>query len=261
LNIIRYIYDKYFRRSNEPLQRASKKDYKYEEYFPISGSSQETVDNVKPHNQIYNQGRLEACTGYAIAYVIEDVLRKYSGKIRINPLFNWFMAKAKHGYPLANKGVFARYACNSVCKDGIIRMSHWNNTSDYKEFPPQPILNVAKTFQQLYTAKKVGRWAYYNTTLSQADEILSNGYNILFTISLNKSFYGNTTGLIADCIPNGYWHRMVLVGYTYIEGVKHYKVANSWGRRFGDKGYCYIPESYMKKSGREYYVIREKVSR
>ena len=37
---------------------------------------------------------------------------------------------------------------------------------------------------------------------------------------------------------------MVIVGYD--DETRFYRVRNSWGRSFGDKGYCYIPYSYFE---------------
>ena len=39
------------------------------------------------------------------------------------------------------------------------------------------------------------------------------------------------------------YHAMVIVGYT--DETKHFVVRNSWGEHFGDRGYCYIPYSYI----------------
>ena len=43
----------------------------------------------------------------------------------------------------------------------------------------------------------------------------------------------------------GEWgnHAMVLCGYS--EDEKIFIVRNSWGTKFGDRGYCYIPYSYI----------------
>ena len=39
------------------------------------------------------------------------------------------------------------------------------------------------------------------------------------------------------------YHAMVVVGYS--DETKFFLVRNSWGEHFGDKGYCYIPYSYI----------------
>ena len=51
------------------------------------------------------------------------------------------------------------------------------------------------------------------------------------------------------CKPNGY-HAVVFVGYgTASNGLKFWKIKNSWGPRTGDGGYIYLERGY-NTSGR-----------
>ena len=46
------------------------------------------------------------------------------------------------------------------------------------------------------------------------------------------------------CKPNGY-HAVVFVGYgTASNGLKFWKIKNSWGPRTGDGGYIYLERGY-----------------
>ena len=58
------------------------------------------------------------------------------------------------------------------------------------------------------------------------------------------SSQSTTTGEKAECQnEEEAYHAMVLCGYS--DKDKVFIVRNSWGERFGDKGYCYIPYSYI----------------
>ena len=49
------------------------------------------------------------------------------------------------------------------------------------------------------------------------------------------------------------FHAMVICGYNDKHG--HFIVRNSWGTDFGDKGYCYLPYSYLRDSDLTRYAV------
>ena len=74
---------------------------------------------------------------------------------------------------------------------------------------------------------------------------LTEGYPVGISLRLFEGF--GDDGPYISCpdesaVPDGN-HAMVLVGYS--EAEKCYIVRNSWGERFGDKGYCYISAAYI----------------
>lgn len=78
---------------------------------------------------------------------------------------------------------------------------------------------------------------------SVADAIESNGY-FMFNFRIPENFY---EGIGSDgIIPqpdeySGVNHSMALIGLTVKNGKKHWIAQNSWGEKWGDNGYCYIP--------------------
>jgi len=42
-------------------------------------------------------------------------------------------------------------------------------------------------------------------------------------------------------------HAMLIVGYKKIRQTLYFIVRNSWGTGWGDKGYCYIPTSFITR--------------
>jgi C1A family cysteine protease len=40
-------------------------------------------------------------------------------------------------------------------------------------------------------------------------------------------------------------HAILIVGYFQHNGMLYFVVRNSWGSDWGDKGYCYMPASYI----------------
>ena len=91
-----------------------------------------------------------------------------------------------------------------------------------------------------------------NVNISHRDltAALTEGYPIGISLKVYDSFGKNQKGFIFRPTDKelkssdfGY-HAMVVCGYS--EKEKVYIVRNSWGEAFGDKGYCYIPFSYIE---------------
>ncbi len=256
MNIIAYFKDRYGRRNRHIKQRPSKKDYNYKDHFVVAGSKDlpASVDNSHSWWDIKDQSSSQACTGFALKQALEAILRPYSMNIHISPLFNWYYAKKKHGYPSENKGVWIRYTCNSAClHDGVAKTNLMPYSSGkYLYDPMHAAIVQGQEFLKLYFKNKI---KYYHTTFSKVKGILADGHNVIFGAYLNNSFYGNRNGLIKNIPNNGSAHAMLLCGYDDEKGA--FKVANSWGTRFGKRGYCWIPYAYLKGNGFDYTVIRE----
>ncbi|MBK7996586.1 MAG: C1 family peptidase [Blastocatellia bacterium] len=87
-------------------------------------------------------------------------------------------------------------------------------------------------------------------TLHDWKHALAEGNPIIFGISLYESFDSHRRkGLVpmpsrkeASREDHG-GHAMLCVGYS--DADRTFIVRNSWGRSWGDKGYCYIPYDYL----------------
>jgi C1A family cysteine protease len=55
--------------------------------------------------------------------------------------------------------------------------------------------------------------------------------------------------------PTLYWasHAMLVVGYN--DALKAFKVVNSWGKNWGNEGYCWISYGFFKKHTSPDYKI------
>ena len=84
---------------------------------------------------------------------------------------------------------------------------------------------------------------------------MDDRYPVAVSLNLYPSFGNNYRGIIpmptddeknnngvVDNTKHGK-HAMVICGYS--DESKVFIVRNSWGKSFGDNGYCYIPYSYM----------------
>ena len=89
-----------------------------------------------------------------------------------------------------------------------------------------------------------------NVNVAEKDikSAIQDGYPVAISLKIFDSFHA-TSGFIRrpteseiESADFGY-HAMVVVGYS--DDTKFFLVRNSWGESFGEKGYCYIPYSYI----------------
>jgi hypothetical protein len=87
-----------------------------------------------------------------------------------------------------------------------------------------------------------------NITENDIKSAIQEGYPVAISLKIFDSFNAKS-GFIKrpsekqiESADFGY-HAMVVVGYS--DDTKFFLVRNSWGENFGDKGYCYIPYSYI----------------
>ena len=88
---------------------------------------------------------------------------------------------------------------------------------------------------------------------------INEGYPVVGCFRIFESLQENTSGYIPMPTDNERsseeekFHAMVICGYNDKHG--HFIVRNSWGTDFGDKGYCYLPYSYLRDSDLTRYAV------
>lgn len=80
---------------------------------------------------------------------------------------------------------------------------------------------------------------------------LAEGYPIAFGMSLFDSFYNTPSVRKVGAVPmpgssegQRGGHAVLAVGYD--DAKEHFVVRNSWGSRWGDRGYFYLPYSFFE---------------
>ncbi|AFK05026.1 peptidase C1A papain [Emticicia oligotrophica DSM 17448] len=106
---------------------------------------------------------------------------------------------------------------------------------------------------------------YIETDLELWKHTLAEGYPIAFCLNTFQSFDSATKnkGRVPMPKPSDNvrethgWHAMLCVGYSDPDNV--FIVRNSWGKDWGDKGYCYIPYDYVMNkdfNGHDSWIIK-----
>jgi len=256
---LRHYLDKYFKRLGKGFlkQEPDIRDFKYEDYVKVSGSSPPEVHIIPiPKGSIRNQGTLNSCTGFAASRLVEYVMSAHLGgednhAYRVSPLFLWHNAKKLHGYPEENKGVWLRYTLKTLMESGFVFESNHAYQKDFYREPLSYVNSIGKMTSNLYLQ---GWVAYVTLKPSQVKEALANDHPVVFGINLNDSFYGNRTGYVKDINPSTNSHAMIAIGYKVVDGVSYIMCENSWGS-VGDRGYFYVPEGYFLENTHDLWTL------
>ena len=197
--------------------------------------------------QVEDQQRLSSCTANAVAGAYEYLVKKYLSKkaFDVSRLFIYYNARLRAGKEIKDAGSHIQYAVDSLMKIGACKESTW--PYDLKSVNVKPhteSYEVAANF-------KIEKTKFVPVNLDAWKASLAEGYPIVFGVALFPSFdtCNKNKGVVPMPSPDEAsrsahgLHAMLCVGYSDVD--KMFIVRNSWGERWGDKGYCYMPYEYI----------------
>ena len=230
------------------------RDYKYQ----VSAKTSSNIVDLRPYcSLIEDQGNLGSCTGQAIAGAIELLNKRNNKPSDVSRLFIYYYERVLLGTVNYDSGAYIRDGIKVTNKYGASLESYWPyNISKYKSEPVLEAKNDALT-------RKVTRYeriANFNGCI----DALANGYPIVMGFHVYTSFmtksvsntgrmpYPNTK---REQLLGG--HAVLIVGYDKIRKV--FIVRNSWGTRWGDGGYFYMPFDVVKNTrmSGDFWIIKE----
>lgn len=230
------------------------RDYKYQ----VSAKTSSNIVDLRPYcSLIEDQGNLGSCTGQAIAGAIELLNKRNNKPSDVSRLFIYYYERVLLGTVNYDSGAYIRDGIKVTNKYGASLESYWPyNISKYKSEPVIEAKNDALT-------RKVTRYERI-TNFNGCIDALANGYPIVMGFHVYTSFmtksvaktgrmpYPNTK---REQLLGG--HAVLIVGYDKIRKV--FIVRNSWGTRWGDGGYFYMPFDVVKNTrmSGDFWIIKE----
>jgi C1A family cysteine protease len=225
-----------------------------ENYVPHEVKSA-VVDLRNGFTSIKNQGQIGACTAFSLVSIYEYILKSNKQKdFDLSEAFVYYNARKKSADENKLAGSRIDYAIESLVEYGVCLEEKWTNKNgsedEIREFYTTEPNQEAKNDALLRRVKKA---VNVKLTLKDIKSALEDGYPVEISITIFGSFGKNSSGVISyptaeeietaknDNINRR--HAMVICGYSDEE--KLFVVRNSWGTEFGDKGYCYMPYSYI----------------
>lgn len=212
--------------------------------------------DLRPHaREIENQGNTGSCVANATVSALEILLDKYSVYKDLSRLFLYYELRRPHeNLHGKDKGSYTREGFKVPSKLGICKEDCW-------DFDVSKVNNKPK--EDCYE-EALNRKVHHYMRISSVDKVnsmksaLSNGLPILIGMPLSRDFY-SIRGPLKDHDYKGYdpktsvgGHAMCVVGYD--DDLNGFIVENSWGKNWGDNGFCLISYDVAEKDMRDVWV-------
>jgi len=203
--------------------------------------------------RVYNQGQLGSCTGNAIAAAIQfEQMKQALPVFAPSRLFIYYNERVMgHSITLDN-GAQIRDGIKSVAKQGVCPETMWPYNDKNTDPKPCPKCPFAKkptpTCYKTAAENKVVTYQRLTPTLDILKGCLASGYPFVFGFTVYTAFESKQvakTGILSmprpkEKVMGG--HAVLAVGYD--DSKQHFIVRNSWGPKWGQKGYFMMPYAY-----------------
>lgn len=214
----------------------------------------ESVDLRQWASPIESQGHLGSCTGQAVVGAYELLLNKeYPEKfIDLSRLFVYYNARLIENVVNEDVGAYMRDAVKAVQKYGVCSENLWPyQIRDYSITPSIASYDDARH-------RKIKEYYRIHVVEDMLDA-LNKEWPIVFSMRVYSQFddlydYGKDTAKIPEKgeEPVGA-HAMCFVGYDLVKKV--FIARNSFGRHWGDNGYCYLPFDYVREEVMDSWIF------
>jgi len=197
---------------------------------------------------VVDQEELGSCTANAMGSGLREYLEIKNQQvfIALSRLYLYYHERLLEGTVNEDSGATIRDGMKVLKKRGICpEVLCPYDISQFTIAPSREAEDAAgeykiSSYQRLYTLNDVKRCIY-------------EGYPVVLGMDVYESFESyNVAGTGIVPVPKDYeqvlgGHAMLIVGYKKIKQTLYLIVRNSWGTGWGDKGYCYIPASFITR--------------
>jgi C1A family cysteine protease len=197
---------------------------------------------------VYDQGELGSCTANAIAAAIQFGRRKQKLTPDFTPsrLFIYYNERAMEHTIQSDSGAQIRDGIKSVGKLGDCAETEWPYViKKFAERPAKKCYSDATKYQAL-------QYQRVPQVLNQLKGCLASGYPFVFGFSVYDAFEGDVVAKTGELNLPGPkekllgGHAVLAVGYD--DKTQRFIVRNSWGPKWGKKGYFTMPYGYLTDS-------------
>lgn len=219
------------------------RDILYGAVKPVPATLPAKVDLRPLCSKVEDQGDLNSCTGNALAGALEFLEKKDKLRcVNLSRLFIYYNERAMEHSVNADDGAYIRDGIKTLVKEGVCHESKWPyDESKWKAKPDASCYEQALQHQVLKYARL--------HTVNEMRTCLADGFPFVFGFSVYESFDSpevKKTGVLPMPGPKEHQsggHAVLAVGYD--DEQKRFLVRNSWGPKWGMKGYFTMPYEYL----------------
>jgi C1A family cysteine protease len=218
-----------------------------------SSAAQPAWTNEDMVDSILDQGRLNSCVSNAAGQAIrmrQNVQRAAKG-ILPSRLAGYYLARAEDGSVDEDAGTYVHSYFDGVAKMGFASEEFWPYVGEFDSeggalakvrTPPD-----AEYIRLAYDQRDKSETSYHRVLgVDQVKSVIAASYPVVLGCMVDNRFASNGQGAKEVLDPPTHdiagGHSMVIVGYAG----DVFKVCNSWGAGWGDKGYCYFSRAYVE---------------
>lgn len=231
-----------------------KRDFLYQAIRPVIRLPK-AVDLCSGCSEIEDQGRLGSCTAQALAGNLEFLDKKIDAQyIDVSRLFIYYNERLLMDTVEYDSGASLRIGIKTLKNYGACAETLWPyQISLFDDKPPEKCYADAKEHTIISYHRING--------LSEMLACLGEGYPFVFGFTVYESFESPkvaATGEVAmpkkkEKSIGG--HAVMAAGYNLAK--KRFLVRNSWGTKWGKKGYFTMPFEYLETLAADFWTIRK----
>jgi C1A family cysteine protease len=198
---------------------------------------------------VIDQGHLGSCTANALAnaHLFEQMRQKLGSAFLPSRLFIYYNERVIESTVGSDSGASLRDGMKTVNKQGVCPETMWQYK--VRKFAAKP---DASCYRNALT-HQVMEYQRISRTVDQFKSCLAAGYPFVFGFSVYESFESPDvarTGMVPMPKPGEGQlggHAVLAVGYD--DSLQHFIVMNSWGPKWGIKGFFMLPYAYLTETG------------
>jgi len=195
---------------------------------------------------VRDQGQVGACTAFACTAMLGyDRIRQGLPAFAYSELYLYWKTRQKEGTTSVDVGATIKDTIQTALKIGVCAEELW----------PYLLANVTKRptkkCDQSAAQHKADGYMRVPQNLLHMKSLLYSKSTFNAGISVYESFEGEgalSTGMVPIPAPNEQFlggHALLICGY--IDEIRCFIAQNSWSVNSGDKGFLYLPYSYLER--------------
>ncbi|MDP2923368.1 MAG: C1 family peptidase [Candidatus Omnitrophota bacterium] len=207
-----------------------------------------SLDWTARMSPVKDQGNEGVCVAFASVVGMKEYQEKkeYQRLIELSVRFVYNLCKKYDGAP-NEEGTYPRMAMKILLNYGVCLESFWPYFPHQQDRPQKGAAKIAKKY-------KIKAYARLHTLLEMKRSLVVNG-PFLAGVKVFSSWFKKRVqknGLIPMPKSNEEFmggHAVCIVGYN--DAKETFKFKNSWGLKWADKGYGYLPYAYLRRYCRD----------